>query len=38
MLFWEINAVYSENRTKHTFFGQSSDFKYFKAGGTYSNQ
>jgi hypothetical protein len=37
-MFWETNAVYSENSTKHTLCGQRLDFKYFKARDTYTNQ
>jgi hypothetical protein len=34
MLFRERVAVYCEN---HTLYGQNAEFKFVKAGGTYSN-
>jgi hypothetical protein len=39
MLFKKTIAVYCENNTEHTnrLYGQNAEFKYIKAGGTYSN-
>jgi hypothetical protein len=39
MLFRETVAVHCENHTEHTdtFCGQTAEFWYVKAGGTYSN-
>jgi hypothetical protein len=39
MLFGETVAVYCEYHTEHTnaLCGQSAEFKYVKADGTYSN-
>jgi hypothetical protein len=40
MLLGETVAVYCENHTEHTdtFCGHNAEFRYFKAGGKYSNQ
>jgi hypothetical protein len=39
MLLIETVAVYCENHTEHTnsLCGQNAEFRYAKAGGTYSN-
>jgi hypothetical protein len=39
MLFGETVAVYCENNTKHTntLCGENAEFRYVRAGGTYSN-
>jgi hypothetical protein len=39
MLFGERVAVYCENHMENidTLFGQNAEFRYVKAGGTYSN-
>jgi hypothetical protein len=39
MLFRETVAVYCENHTEHTntLYGQSAEFYYVKADGTYIN-